>query len=87
MNYRRLSYDQLYSLDSPEPVYYLYDTFKPEFRRKVKEMGVLSYQFVQRKDGRMPQEGDIFNPDEYVFWDVVELHNPKADQGPRYQSN
>jgi hypothetical protein len=70
-------YDKLYSLDSPEPVYYLYDTFKPEFRRKVKDMGVLSYQFVQRKDGRIPHEGDIFNPDEYVFWDVVELRNPK----------
>ena len=73
----QVDYDKLYSLDSPNPFYYLYDTFKPEFRRKVKEMGVLSYQFVQRKDGRMPQEDDVFNPDEYVFWDVAELHNPK----------
>jgi hypothetical protein len=73
----RVSYDDLYSLDSPDPVYYLFDTFKPEFIRKVKEMGVLSYQFVQRKDGGMPQKDDHFNSDEYVFWDVVELHNPK----------
>jgi hypothetical protein len=74
----RVSYNELYSLDNPEPVNYLYDTFKPEFKRKVKEMGVLSYQFVQRKDGRIPQKGDTFNPDEYIFWDVMELHNPKS---------
>lgn len=73
----RISYDDLYSLDSPEPGCYLYDTFKPEFKRKMKSLGVLSFQFVQRKDGRIPQEGDIFNPDEFVFWDVKELHNPK----------
>ncbi len=72
-----ISYDELYSLDSPEPDCYLYDTFKPEFKRKVKALGVLSYQFIQRKDGRTPQDGDIFKPDEYVFWDAMELHNPK----------
>ncbi len=78
MNYRRSLYDKLYSLDSPEPVYYLYDTFKPEFRRKVKEMGVLSYQFVQRKDGRMPTRRRYYSiPMNTYFWDVVELHNPK----------
>ena len=55
----RISYDELYSLESYETACYLYDTFKPEFRRKVKELGVLAYQFVQRKDGKTPQEGDI----------------------------
>ncbi len=31
----------------------------------------------------MPQEGDIFNPNEYLFWDVTELHNsrPLRDRG------
>jgi hypothetical protein len=73
----RISYDDLYSLDSPEPDCYLYDTFKPEFQRIMKGLGVLSYQFAQRKDGRVPQQGDIFNPNEYVFRDVKQLHNPK----------
>ncbi len=73
----RVSYDDLYSLDRPGPDCYLYDWFKPEFERKVKNLGVLSYQFVQRKDGRLPLEGDLFNADEYMIWDVSELHNSK----------
>jgi hypothetical protein len=79
----RVSYDQLYSLDRPEPDCYLYDRFKPEFKRKVLNLGVLSYQFVQRKDGRIPLVGSLFNPDEYLFQDVTELHNskPLRDRG------
>jgi hypothetical protein len=73
----RVSYDQLYSLDRPEQECYLYDKFKPEFKRKVINLGVLSYQFVQRKDGNIPLEGDLFNADEYFIWDVRELHNSK----------
>jgi hypothetical protein len=73
----QVSYDQLYSLDRPEQECYLYDRFKPEFKRKVINLGVLSYQFVQRKDGRVPSEGDLFNSDEYIILDVRELHNPK----------
>lgn len=73
----RVSYDRLYSLDRPEQECYLYDRFKPEFKRKVINLGVLSYQFVQRKDGSIPLEGDLFNADEYIILDVRELHNPK----------
>jgi len=73
----RISYDDLYSLDSPEPECYLYDKFKPEFQRKIKELGILAYQIVKRQDGRDPQQGDSFNPNEYVIWDVLQLHNPK----------
>ena len=73
----RVSYDDLYSLDRPGLDCYLYDLFKPEFRRKVINLGVLSYQFIQRKDGRIPSEDDLFNADEYILWDVRELHNPK----------
>jgi len=73
----RVSYDQLYSLDSPEQECYLYDNFKPAINRKVKNLGVLAYQFVQRKDGNPPVEGTIFNTGEYRIWDVQELHNPK----------
>jgi len=73
----RVSYDQLYSLDRPEQECYLYDLFKPEFKRKVTNLGVLSYQFVQRKDGRVPSEGDLFKSDEYIILDVRELRNPR----------
>jgi len=73
----RISYDDLYSLDRPGSECYLYDRFKPEFTRKVVNLGVLSYQFVQRKDGRIPSEGDLFTADEYMIWDVSELHNSK----------
>jgi hypothetical protein len=73
----RISYDELYSLESYEPACNLYDIFKPEFRRRVKELGVLAYQFVQRKDGKIPQPGDLFNPDKYIFWPVTELTNSK----------
>jgi hypothetical protein len=73
----RVSYDQLYSLDRPEQECYLYDRFKPEFRRKIINLGVLSYQLVQRKDGRIPSEGDLFIPQEYIIREVKELHNPK----------
>lgn len=73
----RVSYDDLYSLDHPGMDCYLYDRFKPEFKRKVIDLGVLAYQFVQRKDGRTPSEGDKFNADEYILWEVCELHNSK----------
>ena len=79
----RVSYDQLYSLDHLEPNCYLYDQFKPEFKQKVISLGVLSYQFVQRKDGRNPEVDSLFNSEEYIFWDVTELHNskPLRDRG------
>ena len=73
----RVSYDDLYSLNRPGPDCYLYDQFKPEFKRKVIDLGRLSFQFIQRKDGRLPSEGDLFNADEYVIWEVSELRNPK----------
>jgi hypothetical protein len=79
----RISYDQLYSLDRPERECYLYDNFKPEFKQKIINLGVLSYQFVQRKDGNIPQVGDLFIADEYMIWDVQELHSskPLRDRG------
>jgi hypothetical protein len=79
----RVSYNQLYSLDHLGPDCYLYDRFKPDLKRKVRYLGVLSYQFVQRKDGRIPIVGSLFNPGEYIFWDVRELHNskPLRDRG------
>ncbi len=73
----RVSYDDLYSLDRSERECYLYDQFKPEFKRKMIDLGILSYQFIQRKDSRIPSEGDLFNAGEYIIWDVSELHNPK----------
>jgi len=73
-----VSYDQLYSLDRPRQECYLYDTFKPDFRRKVKNLGVLSYQFVQRKDGNPPEKDTLFNASEYWIWDVQQLSNPKS---------
>jgi hypothetical protein len=73
----RISYDQLYSLDRPGPGYYLYDRFKPDVRRKILHQGVLAYQFVQRKDGRLPRLGSVFNMDEYLVWEVAELHTSK----------
>jgi hypothetical protein len=79
----RVSYDHLYSLDRPGPDYYLYDRFKPEIKRKVINLGVMAYQFVQRKDGRTPLVGSRFNPGEYSFWEPAELHNsrPIRDRG------
>jgi len=73
----RVSYDHLYSLDRPEQECFLYDKFKPAFKCKVKNLGVMAYQFVQRKDGNPPVEGTLFNAEEYWIWEVQELHNPR----------
>jgi hypothetical protein len=73
----RVSYNHLYSLDHPGPGCYLYDRFKPLFNRKIAHQGVLSYQLVQRKDGSLPAVGGLFNLDEYIAWEVMELHSSK----------
>jgi hypothetical protein len=73
----KISCNQLYSLDRPEQESFLFDEFKPKFSRKYKNLGVLSYQFVQRKDGSIPKVGDTFKYEEYLTWDIRPLHNPK----------
>jgi hypothetical protein len=73
----RVSYDHLYSLDRPEQECFLYDKFKPAFKCKVKNLGVMAYQFIQRKDSNPPVEGTLVNAEEYWIWEVQELRSPK----------
>ena len=71
------SYNQLYSLDRPEQDCFLLDDFKPAFRRRVTNQGVLSYQLVEAKENVNVKIGVIFNKTNFKIWGVRELTTPR----------
>jgi len=79
----RISYDQLYSLDSPRDECYLFDKFKPAFSQKVKNKGILAYQYLVHKADQIPAVGQPWNPGDYLVWEIQTLHTskPLRDRG------
>lgn len=69
-------YDYLYQPEHPSQ--YPVKELKTRFDKKVRNLGVLSFQFVQRKDGSPLKKGDTWNPDELISSPVQELRTPKV---------
>lgn len=71
------SYDSLYLPDDPSR-FPLQTDFKPAFARKVRYQGVISYQFVHRRDGQLPAEGQRLDQSRFYISPVQDLRTPKV---------
>lgn len=71
--------------DPKDPGTFPLGAFRGEISRAMRNLGVLSYQFMRRKDGRYPVNGMEWNEDEWEELPVQELRNPKVlrDRGVR----
>jgi len=67
-------YDNLYRPTTPEE--YPLQTLRTNFLRKVRNLGVLSYQCVKREDGKLLKRGDAWNG--LLFSEVHNLLAPKV---------
>lgn len=59
------SYDELYLPEDPEK--YPMKSFRADFGKSVRNMGVLGYQIVRRKDGQLLENGQVCRNNELVF--------------------
>lgn len=59
--------------------------FRESFSRAVRNLGVLSFQFVRRKDGRFPENGMEWNEQDWEIFPAQPLRTPKVlrDRGIR----
>ncbi len=70
-------YDELYLPDRPEE-FPLFTKIKPEFRRRIRNAGVLSFRFVRRRGGQALKKGEEWDVDQLRFSPVQELQGPKV---------
>ena len=70
-------YDDLYL---PENLnrFPLQDEFKPRFIHTVRNLGVMSYQFVKRKDGKPQEIGQVWDESQLDLFPVQDLHCSKV---------
>jgi hypothetical protein len=47
------------------------------FSKNVRNLGILAYQYIKRKDGQPLEEGQVWDEELLSFFPVQELHNPK----------
>jgi hypothetical protein len=73
----QVTYDGLYLPDDPVN-FPLKKEFKPEFARLVRQQGVMSYQFLHRRDGGDPEVGQRIETRLYRVSPVQKLHNSKV---------
>jgi hypothetical protein len=75
----KVKLDEIYNADEPSDKPFPFATkWKPRFMKLVKYQGVLSYQVIQRNDGRPPEVGDVVNKETYFTgFPVIELRTPK----------
>ncbi len=76
----KVAFDQ----KNPSDTFPLLD-FRKEFSRKVRNLGVLSFQFVRRKDGQLPVNGTEWSEDEWEILPAQPLRTSKVlrDRGVR----
>lgn len=73
----RVTYDSLYNYD-PDLTSTLHTVFKPQFSRRVQNLGVLSYQLIHPKqEDRCPAVGDRVHDRFFYISPVRPLTNPK----------
>lgn len=70
-------YDELYLPDKPEE-FPLFTKIKPEFSRRIRNAGVLSFRFVRRRGGQALKKGDVWDVGQLRFSPVQELQGPKV---------
>ena len=73
----QVPYDSLYLPDDPAG-FPLQTEFKPAFARKVRYQGVISYQFVHRLDGQLPEEGQRLDNRQFRLAPAQDLHASKV---------
>jgi hypothetical protein len=69
-------YDKLYM--QLDPVRYYLRDFRQNFNRRMRNQGVLAFQFIERQNGAPVQPGDLCTPENMVFFPVHELRQPKV---------
>jgi hypothetical protein len=69
-------YDNLYRPTTPDE--YPLQKLKKDFLSRVRNLGVLSYQYVKRVDGMLLGKGDAWNPADLLFSQVHILQTPKV---------
>jgi len=67
------NYDDLYLPDDPEK--FPLSDFKSQFGRIVRNMGILGYQIVMRKDGTPLKSGQAWNVDELIFSEATRFQS------------
>ena len=70
------NYSDLYRPTEAE--FPFFQTFRPKFNRYVQNLGVLTYQFVRRKDGRPFEKGMTWDMSEIDVSPVQKLHTSKV---------
>ncbi len=70
-------YDALYGLEDGSG-YVLQTEFKPAFGRRMRTLGVASYQFVYRQDGACPAKDQRVDNRSFYIGPVQELHTSKV---------
>lgn len=73
----RYSFDELYLPDDPSR-FPLQTKLKPEFSRRIRYQGVISYQFLQRHDGEPPAIGQRVDHRTFRISDVRALSGEKV---------
>jgi len=73
----RYSLDELYLPDDPKR-FPLQTEIKPEFSRRIRNLGVISFQFLQRQDGGMPIVGQRVDHRSFRISEVRALSGEKV---------
>jgi regulator of protease activity HflC (stomatin/prohibitin superfamily) len=71
-----LNYDDLYN--PKQSGRFPLKDFKTRFAHAVRNLGVLDYQFVIRRDGQLIQPGQVWDANQLISYPVMELHQPKV---------
>lgn len=71
-----MKYDDLYRPDEPDD-FPLFTEFRPRFMRAVRNQGVLSFQYIRRRDRQPITEGMTWNEAELEIYPVTPLTNSK----------
>jgi hypothetical protein len=70
-------YNALYKPEDPDSFPFL-ESFVPIYRRAVRNLGILAFQFVRRKDGLPLTKDQPWDEKSLEFYPVQQLHTPKV---------
>lgn len=71
-------YDHLYEPNDQDPKNLPLKNLKKEFLLAIRNLGVLAYQFVERKDGQPLKNKQEVAEDDLIYFPVQELRTPKV---------
>ncbi|MBN2550587.1 MAG: hypothetical protein JXB15_15590 [Anaerolineales bacterium] len=74
----QVRYDELYHFPDDPQRFPLLDDFKPRFQRTMRFMGVMSYQFIYRGDGSLPEVGQKVDLRQFRISPVQKLQSHKT---------